>query len=166
MTYEVMNVTPDTPEWLLERRSSVGASEVAAVCIAPGCKKRPIAKSMCNLHQLRMRSHGSFNLPGPTPLRERLMRKVRKTTSCWVWEGAVGSHGYGMIGLGRRTDGTDVVHRVAYREFVGEIPDGLHIDHLCNVRLCVNPDHLEAVTKAENDRRRDERKRVYGLSSH
>jgi hypothetical protein len=84
------------------------------------------------------------------PLIDRLMEKVTKTDTCWLWTGAVGTSGYGRIGDGYRTD---QVHRVAYELHVGPIPDGLHIDHLCRVKLCVNPDHLEAVTQAENNRR-------------
>lgn len=44
-------------------------------------------------------------------------------------------------------------HREAYKAFKGEIPDGLELDHLCRVRNCVNPDHLEPVTRLENARR-------------
>lgn len=46
-----------------------------------------------------------------------------------------------------------LAHRYAYELLVGPIPEGLHIDHLCRVRLCVNPAHLEAVTCHENNRR-------------
>lgn len=67
-------------------------------------------------------------------------------TPCHIWHGSVGSHGYG------RWKG-DLVHREAYRRLRGHIPPGLSIDHLCRQRLCVNPDHLEIVTLAENTRR-------------
>ena len=110
------------------------------------------------MHRLRMAKFGSFDLPPrERPLIQRLMAKVRKdSTGCWNWAGADNGNGYGVIGIGRREEGTALVHRVAYEQIVGPIPAGLHIDHLCRNRLCVNPDHLEPVTKYENDRRRDE----------
>ena len=73
--------------------------------------------------------------------------------TCWLWGGAIGPKGYGAFGLGPRGSGCVRPHRFAYEHFVGPIPDGLQIDHLCRVRHCVNPDHLEVVTNAENTRR-------------
>lgn len=73
---------------------------------------------------------------------------------CWLWRGALGVHGYGQIHL--LIDGKDrhrMPHRVVYEHLVGPIPAGLQIDHLCRVRHCVNPAHLEPVTNAENTRR-------------
>ena len=60
-------------------------------------------------------------------------------------------NGYSMITVeGRATPG----HRLSYELFVGPIPEGLELDHLCRVKGCYNPDHLEAVTHQENTRRR------------
>jgi hypothetical protein len=66
---------------------------------------------------------------------------------CWLWQGAPGSTGYGVFYWRRKPISA---HRVAYTIYKGEIPQGLEIDHLCRVRLCVNPEHLEAVTHQVN----------------
>lgn len=73
-------------------------------------------------------------------------------TPCWVWNLAVMPNGYGQHARpGGR--GTTYAHRVYYEQARGPIPPGLDLDHLCRVRACVNPDHLEPVTRAENLRR-------------
>jgi hypothetical protein len=71
---------------------------------------------------------------------------------CWQWTGYRIAAGYGKVSiLGTRRK--DLAHRVSYRLFVGPIPDGLTIDHLCRNTGCVRPDHLEPVTLRENIRR-------------
>ena len=85
-------------------------------------------------------------------LRERLEAKImpEPNSGCWFWLGALDGDGYGQIG----DEGKNIkAYHAAYQLYVGEIPVGLEIDHLCRVRCCVNPDHLEAVTHAENIRR-------------
>lgn len=71
---------------------------------------------------------------------------------CWVWTGSLNRDGYGLTSI---KDKTTQAHRAAYRALVGEIPDGLVLDHLCRVRRCVNPAHMEPVTNFENLRRGD-----------
>lgn len=79
-----------------------------------------------------------------------LARSVAGHNGCLIWTGAKTPQGYGQINWRGRRIG---VHRVAYISFKGSIPQGLEIDHLCRVRHCLNPFHLEAVTHAENVRR-------------
>lgn len=79
---------------------------------------------------------------------------------CWVWSGARDRHGYGKFG-----HNSALAHRWSYENFVGPIPAGLHLDHLCRVRACVNPAHLEPVTNAENVRRRNEQ-RTHCIRGH
>lgn len=69
---------------------------------------------------------------------------------CWIWNGAPGSDGYGRTKINQRTVRA---HRAVYEHLVGPIPKGLQLDHLCRVRRCVNPEHLEPVTSFENRRR-------------
>ena len=90
------------------------------------------------------------------PLAERMEKYTvpEPMSGCWLWTGALTYDGYGYIGTrplgaGRRI--TNIrAHRLAYELRFGPIPDGLVIDHLCRVRCCVNPDHMEAVTQQEN----------------
>ena len=65
-------------------------------------------------------------------------------TPCHLWQGATQSRGYGQAQGGR------LVHRLIYEQAHGQIPKGLVIDHLCNVRACMNIDHLRATTNGEN----------------
>lgn len=84
------------------------------------------------------------------PVETRFLAKVNKTETCWLWTGWIERNGYGRFWLDGRQVGA---HRVAHELFVGRIPEGLEIDHLCRVKHCVNPSHLEAVTASENIRR-------------
>lgn len=93
--------------------------------------------------------------PKPRPVIERLMARTEKTDGCWLWRGPVMANGYGAMNTRGRSR---LVHRQSYEEHVGAIPEGLHLDHLCSVRNCLNPAHLEPVTPAENARRAGQRK--------
>lgn len=83
-------------------------------------------------------------------LPERIRKKIAPSDTCWLWIGGKTAAGYGHM-----WNGTSVVyaHRYLYEHFVGPIPSGTEIDHLCRVKACVNPAHLEPVPHAENSRR-------------
>ena len=78
---------------------------------------------------------------------DELFSRIDKTDSCWIWLGGKTTNGYGTV---RYKGKTNYIHRLVYTLVKGPIPIGLQIDHLCRVRLCCNPDHLEAVTQREN----------------
>lgn len=95
-----------------------------------------------------------------TPPMERFMRRVNKTDTCWLWTGVTGGtnarYGYFRPGT-RSTDPKIPAHRWVYEQLVGPIPHGSELDHVadrgCTSKLCVNPEHLEPVSHAENRRR-------------
>ena len=85
---------------------------------------------------------------GDTRLPQRFWDKVQVDESgCWEWTACRLPNGYGQFWHSGRLS---LAHRVSYQCLVGPIPDGLELDHLCRTRGCVNPSHLEAVTRNEN----------------
>lgn len=71
-------------------------------------------------------------------------------SGCWLWTKSISPDGYGRINIGIPPGKSLSVHRWSYEYFKGPIPAGLTVDHLCRVRCCVNPYHLEVVTIAQN----------------
>lgn len=91
--------------------------------------------------------------PNKAPSDERVFfSKIFPVTEsgCWLWTGAVDFSGYGTAFYKRKQTRA---HRASYEIHFGPIPNGLTIDHLCRVKCCVNPAHLEAVTLRENNLR-------------
>lgn len=85
---------------------------------------------------------------------DRFMKYVspEPNSGCWLWIGGLAQpQGYGRFAHPNKRDA--YAHRVSYEMFVGSIPVGYHVDHLCRVRCCVNPKHLESVTQQVNIRR-------------
>lgn len=87
------------------------------------------------------------------PNRKPFWAHVQVTETCWLWTGCTDPSGYGRYGRA-------YVHRFVYERLIGPIPAAMQIDHLCSVRNCVRPDHLEAVTGAMNVQRAAAARRV------
>lgn len=85
-----------------------------------------------------------------SPFPEYFQEDRGYSTPCWIWRKAVNQFGYGKV---VRNGKQLYAHRAYYFEMVGPLESGLFLDHLCRVRCCVNPDHLEAVSSGENTRR-------------
>lgn len=127
-------------------------------CSHPDCVRPSYCKGLCTLHYQQARRGYSGPPVSGLPFEVRFWRKVNKggpvpdfrpdLGPCWLWLGAMTKGGYGKVGKPTR-----LTHRVAYELVVGPIPEGLQIDHLCRVRSCQNPAHMEPVTAHENQRR-------------
>lgn len=93
----------------------------------------------------------------PLHVKIRFLRYVLASSNfaedgeCWIWPKSTASHGYGQIGWGVEPDRRLVLaHRMAYLLFIGPIPEGLTVDHVCRNRPCCNPTHLRLLTNLEN----------------
>lgn len=114
------------------------------VAQTPEPPPKPLVWKQLRLFRVEMR-------PFEVRLWDRIVKT--KTETCWYWVGATTSAGYGHL----RVDGVLMpIHRYMYERFIGPIPEGLLIDHLCAVKICANPYHLEPVDMQENFRRGSE----------
>lgn len=122
----------------------------------PGMSYRECARIVGTGHAVvakTLRNHAPEKQRGwPTDPLPRFMEKIEKdaATKCWNWQACVSPQGYGTFWWdGKRS----TAHRFAYEHFRGPIQAAQDIDHLCRNRLCVNPAHLEAVSRQENVQR-------------
>ena len=117
-------------------------------CAIEGCERSAHARGLCNTHYVAARRTG--DLPPRPTAQDRFWRYVEKTDECWIWTGSAKRTGYGEFWWDNRVG---YAHRFAYEAAHGPIPEGLTLDHVCRTPLCVRPDHLEAVSQMENNRR-------------
>lgn len=131
---------------------------MTTTCSIPSCDRPAKTKGWCQTHYMRWWETGDVRADEPF----RGYRKTREQCfwvhvdkrgpdECWPWTSTLTRKGYGHGSFRGRFFST---HRVSYEIHFGPIPAGLQIDHLCRNTRCQNPAHLEAVTNAENMRRR------------
>lgn len=130
------------------------ARETWPECRVDGCatSARYSKIGLCGRHYQRLRTHGDVetNLTHRgQPALQRFLNLAVLSEGCWPWAGNRNRKGYGMF------HGTKAMsaHKWAYTYWVGPVPEGLQLDHLCRNRGCVNPAHLEPVTNRENQLR-------------
>lgn len=128
-------------------------------CSHPGCDAPHREHGYCLKHAKRLNRHGTTMEPRERRFWAQVDR--RGPDECWPWLGCCQKNGYGIYGV--TGNGSRLAHRIAYRYVIGPIPAGLVLDHLCHTadpqcadtsdcphRRCVNPEHLEPVTRREN----------------
>lgn len=122
------------------------------ICSVAGCGRPRKVRGMCQPCYRKALHHGEIDTSPHrrmTP-EQWFWHTVRQGPGCWEWAGVHTALGYSRIYI----DGKyHLAHRFAYELLVGSIPVGMVLDHLCRNPGCVNPDHLEPVTDAENIRR-------------
>lgn len=135
-----------------------GADVSQRICSVPTCSRPERQRGLCNAHRQRLAA-GDLHLDLPikqastgTPT-ERFWAKVdrRGPDECWPWLAYCKENGYGQFFPVRGQP--RYAHRFAYELLRAPIGDGLTVDHLCGVRHCVNPGHMELVTAGENSLR-------------
>ena len=114
------------------------------ICCIKECEKKVLACDMCAMHYRRLKRYGS-------PLRtkavqyhglsvkDRLLKRVRKSDECWLWVGAINPKGYGMMSIKSHPR---LSHRISWEVHNGPIPEGMFVLHKCDTPLCVRPEHL------------------------
>lgn len=127
-------------------------------CAFPGCKQpsKRGGRGWCGRHYTRWYRHGDPAVNGnhlrtSQPVRDRIEARSAVRGDCICWTGPTYPNGYGYLAIKRRGKWRqEYVHRAMWIETFCPIPDGHHIHHVCGVRLCVKPEHLECLTPAEH----------------
>ncbi len=123
-------------------------------CEVKDCPREYRSSGYCSPHAHRFRRYGDPLASAPRKSSaERFWEKVDADGDCWIWTSSLNPAGYGTFSDKAKQSAPNKAHRWAWEELIGPIPPGLQLDHLCRVRRCVNPDHLEPVTNIENQRR-------------
>lgn len=151
-------------------------------CTAKECDREQVARGYCHKHWKRWRATGTVEMGRPNHKGmnevDRFFMYVDKNgpihpifqSPCWLWQGGKITGGYAVF---RRTTGVVgpvkiLVHRYSFELFYYAIPEGMEIDHMCKTRHCVNPQHLDLVTRLENIRRSNRHKvsKMHCINGH
>lgn len=130
----------------------------AQPCSETDCEKPVQTRKvgLCAMHYQRLRRYGNpagsaKATKAARSMLERIGELVQvQDNGCWLWQGPIGAKGYGRSNLRGKQESA---HRMVYEELVGPIPGDDSLDHICRVKSCVNPQHLQPVSLAENLRR-------------
>lgn len=123
----------------------------STVCAHSGCSEpRKPSRRLCRRHVQALIHAGRSSLRSDEERFFQYANIPDDADACWFWNGTIRRDGYGSFWYQGRKVGA---HRAAYLLFAGPVPEGLHLDHLCRNRACVNINHLEPVTNGENQRR-------------
>lgn len=129
------------------------------ICSVEGCIKptKTHKNTMCSMHMTRMVRHGSLE-PFPTE-KERFEEWIEPVpeSGCWLWTGKILKNGYGRWSVSKTFQ--ELTHRVSARIYIGDVPGDMLVLHKCDVRCCVNPQHLYFGTYKDNARDAIERGR-------
>lgn len=157
-----MNLEPSS---ITEDGSALGNRRT---CSFEACSRTHTARGYCPLHYKRVLRHGNPAIAGVVQrsitTSQRFAEKYTiSKDGCWLWVGAISDTGYGSFWDGEKSLSA---HRHSYESTHGKQPSDMHLDHLCRVRRCVNPVHLELVTPRENLRRGNGGPREFCKNGH